>query len=373
MGQARGRGVAYCIMRTAKLGGKGKVAVSAAHLTRERECKNADPDKKHANQILEGAKNVKGVMAKLDERLATVGRKVRSNAVLAVELVITASPEWYKDSDGARQARYHRDAIDWVKQTFGKENILQVVCHRDETTPHLHILVTPIHEKINKKGQKVISLSAKDYLDGSKKLSELQSNFHEVVANKYDLDRGVQGSVAHHKRVQTFYKTLDLELGSPPVEIPKKGLFEPRKAFQRRASEYVTESNKGWTAGYKALAEVEASRRVLDEAKRLHEERQRVEREAAEVAAERATVEARRLESKRFWESGNANIIEAYKKEKSKVDLLQNEYSELKASNDKAKERIQNLEKMLLHGDVEAYRQAIRQQQERDRDRGYGR
>ena len=81
--------VAYAILRTAKLKSFGEIGGSLSHNYRNRPTPNADPyrtvnkehDLKTARQVMDGIKN------RLPE-------KTRKNAVLAIEYLITASPDW---------------------------------------------------------------------------------------------------------------------------------------------------------------------------------------------------------------------------------------------------------------------------------------
>lgn len=36
------------------------------------------------------------------------------------------------------------DSLQWLQDTFGKENIVSAVLHRDETTSHVHAALIPI-------------------------------------------------------------------------------------------------------------------------------------------------------------------------------------------------------------------------------------
>jgi hypothetical protein len=76
--------------------------------------------------------------------------KRRKDAVEAVELILTASPEFFlsmgKDRD--EQAK-HPEFNDWCKKTvawakneFGK-NIIDISLHMDEASPHFHVLTIP--------------------------------------------------------------------------------------------------------------------------------------------------------------------------------------------------------------------------------------
>ena len=81
-----------------------------------------------------------------------------------------------------------------IKQVFGDENILGGAIHRDETTPHLHLFVTPIRDCVVKKKQTkdemenkiqrtetIRKLSASSWTDGPAKIHELQETMSERI------------------------------------------------------------------------------------------------------------------------------------------------------------------------------------------------
>jgi hypothetical protein len=134
---------------------------------------NANPEKSDKNWYSGGSQEK--VMEKYQGLLP---EKIRKNAVLAVEILMTASPE-FKGS----WVKYLNASQAWAREIFGKENQLHVTQHFDETTPHTHIIFIP------KKDGK---LNAKYFIGGTKfRMEELQTDFYEKVGRPHQLDRGV--------------------------------------------------------------------------------------------------------------------------------------------------------------------------------------
>ena len=81
--------MAFAILRTEKLKSFGEIGGSLAHNYRTRLTPNADPSRTKYNehQIKRSDQVMNAIKARLPE-------KVRSNAVLCIEYMITASPEW---------------------------------------------------------------------------------------------------------------------------------------------------------------------------------------------------------------------------------------------------------------------------------------
>lgn len=190
--------MSYAILRTAKLK-KGDVGAMAHHHDRSRETLNANPEQQKENKLITGVESSK-VPELINQRVKAIeerqGKKTRKDAVVGIEVLMTASPEFFKNMPDWQTERWADRSVDWAKEHFGKENVLSGVLHRDETTPHLHLVVfpeTPEHK-----------LSAKNWLDGFEKLSSMQDSYAEAV--KIDgLERGIKGSKAKHMDIKRWY------------------------------------------------------------------------------------------------------------------------------------------------------------------------
>ena len=186
--------MAYAILRTAKLKSFGEIGGSLSHNYRTRPTPNANPirtpDNSHSVSksylVMDGIKN------RLPE-------KTRKNAVLAIEYLITASPEWSGWQNKEKEQEFFKRSVEWLQQKHGKENVIATSIHRDETTPHFIAYVVPIdsHGKLN----------AREFLGGRAKLSKMQTDFH-IKVKDLGLERGLEGSKAEHKTVKEFYAEL---------------------------------------------------------------------------------------------------------------------------------------------------------------------
>ena len=47
-----------------------------------------------------------------------------------------------------------QEHLDWIKETFGEENLVSAVLHMDEKTPHLHATIVPIVTGERRKAKK---------------------------------------------------------------------------------------------------------------------------------------------------------------------------------------------------------------------------
>ena len=213
--------MAYAILRTAKLKSFGEIGGSLSHNYRTRPTPNADstrtPDNHHSvskrDLVMDGIKN------RLPE-------KTRKNAVLAIEYLITASPEWSGWQNKEKEQEFFKRSVEWLEKRHGKENVIATSIHRDETTPHLIAYVVPIDQK----GK----LNARSFLGGRATLSKMQTEFHSKVKD-LGLDRGLEGSKAEHKTIKEFYAELQEPLPkSEKININIQRLDvdnQPKSAF----------------------------------------------------------------------------------------------------------------------------------------------
>lgn len=233
----------YSIIRINKLKTNQQIKAAVSHNLRLYEVPNADPAKKELNQNFL-ANNFGEVMEKLEDRIEKNNIKTRADSVKVVEVLLTASPDFFKDESTLKN---------WIKQNqkfaikeFGKENLLQFNVHLDETTPHIHLLFTPI-TKDNR-------LSCKDLYGGKAKLSALQTRYNEFLKPNFpQLKRGKEDSKAKHTTIQKFYK-----LANKIKQLNKEQLRELAELISM--FEHTNETNIKNTLS----AEIEENLKLLD-------------------------------------------------------------------------------------------------------------
>ena len=217
----------YAILRTAKLKTMGNIGGSLAHNYRTIETPNTDP-----NRILENIHTVpspEAVKQAIQDRLP---EKRRADAVLCIEYLITASPEW--DGWGNdKEDEFFKRSGQWLIDKHGAENIAGMSIHRDITTPQLVAYVVPIDQK----GK----LNCKDFLGGRAKLSQMQTDFANQVKD-LGLTRGKEGSKARHTSIKAYYHDInharDLTITAEP---PKPELFESKASYGEKVISAVIE------------------------------------------------------------------------------------------------------------------------------------
>ncbi|PRY00211.1 plasmid recombination enzyme, partial [Pontibacter ummariensis] len=160
----------------------------------EHTFQNADPERRHLNQAFAvTAHCAKPMHLAITDRIAegyTGTTAIRKDAVRALSLVFTGTHEDMKaiEADPEKMKGWLKANYQFVAQEFGKENVVRLVLHLDEKTPHLHAVVVPLREG---------KLTAKTILGNKKDMSQRQDRYAQAMA-PFGLSRGVRGSKAIH-------------------------------------------------------------------------------------------------------------------------------------------------------------------------------
>lgn len=294
----------FAILRTQKLKSGIAVRRSMKHAFREQDTPNADPDRAQENTHL-GAADVDEALAKFNARLPA---KVRSNAVLAVEYLITASPEDMKGKSRQEQDAYFRDGLEWLKQRHGAENVVYAGIHRDETTPHMYAYVVPL----DRQGK----LNCRAFLGGAQALREMQTDFADKVGLQHGLERGLEGSKARHTSIQQYYARVNQAMPQKlDIEVPEAKLIEGKEAYGRRVAQAVVDQVKPRMAQLQAkaaYADLAKQQAAAAEKARADAELRYAQRERL-IQVERQKVEAKHkeiLDLKTVLYNGGAKLVE---------------------------------------------------------------
>lgn len=122
-----------------------------------------------------------------------LSKAIRKDAVKGLEYLLTSDhkkmSELERDPDLFKL--WIKENRQFIEERHGKENIVSFSLHRDESTPHLHVVVVPI----TKDGR----LSAKDFVGTPRHLRNLNTEYADRMA-KFGMKRGESGSKREHER-----------------------------------------------------------------------------------------------------------------------------------------------------------------------------
>jgi len=247
----------------------GSVAASMQHCFRERETHNADQERTSDNQHLV-AKSTDEAIGKLRDLLP---EKRRKDAVLAVEYVMTATPEWFAKATPEQENAFFQQSLQWLADKYGADRIVTASIHRDETTPHLSAFVVPLTQDKR--------LSAKEFIGSRDKMRADQTTYAACVAN-LGLERGIEGSKATHQTIQQHYAAIQqgvkthASISTKALEprVLSKGLFTKVVETPEQVAERLADSvNKGFAdtvaAASTALQERRRAKEMQDTANDL--------------------------------------------------------------------------------------------------------
>ena len=174
----------YAILRFAKYKGP-EIGHIESHNERTKEKyasnPNIDTSRSHLNFHLVSPER------KYRAEAAAAGCRTRSDSVRVVEVLVTASPEFFKGKKKAEIKAYFTVALDFIQKHQSKDTIISAVVHMDEKTPHMHLCFVPL--------TKDKRLSAKEIVGNKKKLTWWQDEFWKHMVGKYpNLERGESAS-----------------------------------------------------------------------------------------------------------------------------------------------------------------------------------
>ena len=198
------------------------------HNEREFKVPNADAEKSHLNRRLIGAGNLSELV---NNRIRGCKAKVigsgKNTSNVAVEIILSASPEYFRDHpdeigvyDENKMEAWVQRNEDFLKIKYG-DNLVCLDLHLDEATPHLHAVITPLVHKeksyrrtkeqiknnIPPRKYEVFSLDSKTMFN-RKALIELQTDAALAVRD-LGISRGIRGSKSKHTTLKEFYSIMN--------------------------------------------------------------------------------------------------------------------------------------------------------------------
>lgn len=215
--------MSYTVLHLEKA--KGNDSGMSAHIERTIHPKNADASRTHLNkEMINYPEKIKNRTSAIQYRLenAKLKRKIGTNQVRAIRIMLSGTHETMKAIENNKQLNHWcDDNLDWLKETFGEENLVSAVLHMDEKTPHIHATIVPIvsgerrkakkenTDSYKKKHQNSNRLCADDVM-ARNKLKHYQNTYATAMA-KYGLRRGIEGSEAKHISTSEYYRNLHIQ------------------------------------------------------------------------------------------------------------------------------------------------------------------
>lgn len=203
---------------------RGNDSAMTAHIERTFSPSNVDVSRTHLNrELVQFPPNVTNRTQAIEYRIATAGiyRKVADNQVRALRFILSGSHEdMLRIEAEGRLSEWCEASLDWLRQTFGAENVVAATLHADEETPHIHATIVPIVRGERRKAKEEVKQGKRKYKTKKnkvrlcaddvltpKKLEEYQTTYASAMAS-FGLERGIYGSDAKHRTNMEYYKEL---------------------------------------------------------------------------------------------------------------------------------------------------------------------
>ena len=159
-----------------------------------------------------------------------ITKTIRKDAVLMIDGLYTASPEWFEGKTPEEIKEYFQECLDFHRAHYGV--VFNAVVHMDEGTPHMAVASVPLVK--NEDGS--YSLSAKKLLGGRVDFHEKQDDFYNDVSKGYGLERGeIATPEARREHLDVLdYKLKMREEEAKAAEADKVDLESKCAALEKR-------------------------------------------------------------------------------------------------------------------------------------------
>jgi hypothetical protein len=140
------------VMNIRYVGMKNIISVSDHEKNRTPDGSSAiDPARSHLNRVLLGPKTQAEALKKL--WADGVKKPATQSETPYIQLVLGASPEYFRDEsqgagewNNAKTKEWVKRTRDWLRDEYGPDCV-HISMHLDEDTPHIHALIVPTYEK----------------------------------------------------------------------------------------------------------------------------------------------------------------------------------------------------------------------------------
>ena len=293
-------------------------ACLASHISRNYIPENADASRTNQNIIVIGSDNMdRDARQRLEEVKGQLIRKLTDDAVLYQQVLLTGSHDGMAklQNDDELRNQWINECVDFLQRRYGKENVVNVTVHLDETTMHIHSTVVPLTDaparansqknleqrKKKYKTKEGLRLSARDVFSKAE-CEQIQTDFHREVMAKWEFDRGVK--LAELRRV---VKKWNQEHPDEP-QIP---LYKPKGM---KVTDYY-----GWIArstGMRVVLE-DYLQQLTDDVEMKKEERDELKAEIVEAQELLVTINR----SVKAQTTQLANLKNKYESAKNRLQL----------------------------------------------------
>ena len=156
--------------------------------------------------------------------------QIKKVSNIACEYIITSDHDFFERIDEEETKRFFETAYKFVTEykDLGEQYIISAKVHRDEQTPHMHLIFLPVVHTTDKKGNSIDKLACSEFWEAKDSYRQLQDAFYKyMLENGFNLQRGLPKeeinrkhySVEEYKKITNFKQTKEV-LKNIKLELP---------------------------------------------------------------------------------------------------------------------------------------------------------
>ena len=191
---------------------------------------NIDKEKSYLNYSIKSPQySYEKEFDRIKEKYNLKGQ-IKKVSNIACEYIITSDHDFFESIGEEETKRFFETAYKFVAEYkhLGEQYIISAKVHRDEQTPHMHLIFLPVVHTTDKKGNSIDKLACSEFWKVKDSYRQLQDAFYRyMVENGFDLQRGLPKeetnrqhySVEEYKKITNFKQTKEI-LKSMKLELP---------------------------------------------------------------------------------------------------------------------------------------------------------
>ena len=156
--------------------------------------------------------------------------QIKTVSNIACEYIITSDHDYFENIGEEETKRFFETAYKFVCEykDLGEKYIMSATVHRDEQTPHMHLIFLPVVHTTDKKGNPIDKLACSEFWKAKDSYRQLQDAFYKyMIEHGFDLQRGLPKeetnrkhySVEEFKKITNFKQTKEI-LKNMKLELP---------------------------------------------------------------------------------------------------------------------------------------------------------
>ena len=191
---------------------------------------NIDKEKSYLNYSIKSPQySYEKEFDRIKEKYNLKGQ-IKKVSNIACEYIITSDHDFFERIGEEETKRFFETAYKFVVEYkyLGEQYIISAKVHRDEQTPHMHLIFLPVVHTTDKKGNSIDKLACSEFWKAKDSYRQLQDAFYKyMVENGFDLQRGLPKeetnrqhySVEEYKKITNFKETKEV-LKNMKLELP---------------------------------------------------------------------------------------------------------------------------------------------------------